>query len=1181
MKFLTGLIFFAAFLAVRLDAEAGTSTSGNISVDTTGPAGNVTVTMFRAKESAVLENAVEGVSADEPLRVKAITPATMASLAVVPAWNSSTNTGGGLVADGVTPLIFRIAANGTPSASGDRYVVAVGKKWDGVLSFPFPRLSLAGSAVSSPEAWITLTPANPVAFVVLNAIQAEDLMETGFPGVVVATLTVRDATNGKRRGEIDFGVSFPPVVLVHGYNVSDPQDWGTDFRYNLRVGRPDDFVIVASYGVENDFNTTGSLGELTKTLYGVLLVGMEKEGSRSAVLNQWAWTRYDAVGHSQGGVLLRLLCSQREKIGGGTVYENGFDPWRNHRNHYRGRFHRVVTIGSPHAGSTLAELGIQLQNEGVPIRYETAAELAALAAGGPLVGPFWAQEIKDEVKRLFQSKFRVGSPSQLATINDAFQCDPYARLHLLRTTIYGGLAPGESGNGWWPFYYSALYLNEATPTVNGLSPGEVVAPNGADGVVDTDSQGAGAGSNHTSAITGENIIHADVPYLDDEVGDTHSQTVADKVAELLKGSAAAFGPVTIPAALKATMAVRRENILTLAQAIRGGQRREPGSLYSGGGGGGGGGGGFLIPAPGETGKTASFTDQTLHFTLQPPAGESPNGPVEWTTVVYGPEGMAATGLTMTTAGTSGDELTMFVAASVQGQVVLSVSFRSTSGKMVFGSPQVVLNRPTGSVLTSLALSPAVIELQVGAEVSLALSGIYDGTVSSRLFTNAANTSFVSSDPSVATVDADGRVKLIALGMARITATYNGTLMAAVVVTVLDVAPVVVSPPTIPATVGQYLSLQLSASQVVQSFTMDALPTGLSLDAQSGLIEGVPTTEGRFPAVVTVQNANGTGSKQMEFVIAGVPGAPTDVSLDAAGVNGGKPVGTVVGRLVTVDPNPLDTFTYQLVSGAGGADNGLFTIAGNSLVTAAVLNRAATSTVTIRVRTTDSWGASFEKALVLPVGTPPAIVRQPDAREVFVGESAIFFVETTGLEPLQYQWKKGGVDVAGATSRIFEVSAASLADAGNYTVAVSNGDGSVTSAAASLAVNPITYGKWAAALPSGMASALFEPGADYNADGIVNFLDFAFGVQPGLESGVGAQPSVSRDALGYVLTYREADSVSPLTYRILKSVNLGAWTEHVPVVGDVTRTNLGTHTVVAVRVPSPAPGLFFKLEVSSQ
>ena len=128
---------------------------------------------------------------------------------------------------------------------------------------------------------------------------------------------------------------------------------------------------------------------------------------------------------------------------------------------------------------------------------------------------------------------------------------------------------------------------------------------------------------------------------------------------------------------------------------------------------------------------------------------------------------------------------------------------------------------------------------------------------------------------------------------------------------------------------------------------------------------------------------------MDFTIAGPPGAPTDVGLDAGGVSEGKPAGMRVGRLVASDPNPLDTFTWQLVAGTGATHNASFTIAGDEVLTAAVLNRAVTPSVSLRVRTTDSSGATFEKAIVLAVMGPPAITRQPDPVQVFAGDPVVF------------------------------------------------------------------------------------------------------------------------------------------------------------------------------------------------
>jgi hypothetical protein len=69
-----------------------------------------------------------------------------------------------------------------------------------------------------------------------------------------------------------------------------------------------------------------------------------------------------------------------------------------------------------------------------------------------------------------------------------------------------------------------------------------------------------------------------------------------------------------------------------------------------------------------------------------------------------------------------------------------------------------------------------------------------------------------------------------------------------------------------------------------------------------------------------------------------------------------------------------------------------------------------------------------------------------------GESATFTVSATGTLPFSYQWKKDGAAINGATSASLTVPNAQGAQAGLYSVTVSNGFGSAASFAANLLVN---------------------------------------------------------------------------------------------------------------------------------
>ena len=85
-------------------------------------------------------------------------------------------------------------------------------------------------------------------------------------------------------------------------------------------------------------------------------------------------------------------------------------------------------------------------------------------------------------------------------------------------------------------------------------------------------------------------------------------------------------------------------------------------------------------------------------------------------------------------------------------------------------------------------------------------------------------------------------------------------------------------------------------------------------------------------------------------------------------------------------------------------------------------------------------------------TPPTITTQPADVSVNEPASATFTVEATGDTPLRYQWKRAGVEIAGATSASYTLNPTTNGDSGaTFAVVVSNAAGSVTSANATLTV----------------------------------------------------------------------------------------------------------------------------------
>lgn len=87
----------------------------------------------------------------------------------------------------------------------------------------------------------------------------------------------------------------------------------------------------------------------------------------------------------------------------------------------------------------------------------------------------------------------------------------------------------------------------------------------------------------------------------------------------------------------------------------------------------------------------------------------------------------------------------------------------------------------------------------------------------------------------------------------------------------------------------------------------------------------------------------------------------------------------------------------------------------------------------------------------PGATPPGISTQPVSQSVATGGSVTFTVTATGTTPLTYQWRFGGMNIPGATGSSLTLSNVQTADAGPYTVTVSNNVSSVSSNAATLTV----------------------------------------------------------------------------------------------------------------------------------
>lgn len=106
-------------------------------------------------------------------------------------------------------------------------------------------------------------------------------------------------------------------------------------------------------------------------------------------------------------------------------------------------------------------------------------------------------------------------------------------------------------------------------------------------------------------------------------------------------------------------------------------------------------------------------------------------------------------------------------------------------------------------------------------------------------------------------------------------------------------------------------------------------------------------------------------KTFTIVVNDINDTPSDISLSKDSIQELSPLNTRIGDFSTADEDTGATHTYQLAAGLGDTNNTLFTISGNQLLS----NLSYTythQTYTLRVRTTDNGGLSFEKIFLVKV-----------------------------------------------------------------------------------------------------------------------------------------------------------------------------------------------------------------------
>lgn len=142
--------------------------------------------------------------------------------------------------------------------------------------------------------------------------------------------------------------------------------------------------------------------------------------------------------------------------------------------------------------------------------------------------------------------------------------------------------------------------------------------------------------------------------------------------------------------------------------------------------------------------------------------------------------------------------------------------------------------------------------------------------------------------------------------------------------------------------------------------------------------------------------------------------------------------TKMVKIETVTSLPV--LTYQITA---TPDSGLATaaISGTNLVITGV----AEGQTQMQIRATDVDGNVTQQDIAIYVDStqvPVGITEHPVSVVGSVGDDVQFTVQATGTSP-SYQWRRNGRDIDGATSATLQLNDVTVANAGTYTVVVSN------------------------------------------------------------------------------------------------------------------------------------------------
>jgi PKD repeat protein len=313
--------------------------------------------------------------------------------------------------------------------------------------------------------------------------------------------------------------------------------------------------------------------------------------------------------------------------------------------------------------------------------------------------------------------------------------------------------------------------------------------------------------------------------------------------------------------------------------------------------------------------------------------------------------------------------------------------------------------------------------------------------------------------------------------------------------VLPQTPVVSSSATATGQVGAAFSYQITASNSPTSYGASGFPGGLSVNASTGVLSGIPTAAGTYNATVTATNAGGTGSKTVTITI-----NPTAPVVSSAATATGQ-VGVAFSYQITASNSPTSYGASGLPSGLSvnvltGSISGTPTAAGTSTATVSATN----------------GGGTGSKAVTITISQPPAPVVSSGGTATGQVGVAFSYQITASNSPTSYGaiGLPSGLSVNTSTGLISGTP--TLAGTSTATVSATNGGGT-GSKTVTITVSPATPVVSSGAAATGQVGVAFSyqitasnSPTSYGASGLPSGL--SVNISTGLISGTPAVAGTS-------------------------------------------------------------------------